>query len=104
VVSAFQCCDAVIHLAAIPNPVNKKDAGVHSNNVNSAFNGFRAAAELGTKLVCYASSVTAIGLVYSNQRLDFHHFPIDEEYTLCPTDSYAPAKAESKLQARAFVN
>lgn len=57
VLSAFQGCDAVIHLAAIPNPVNHTDAVVHANNVNSAFNGFRAAGELGIKRVCYASSV-----------------------------------------------
>jgi nucleoside-diphosphate-sugar epimerase len=104
VVAAFQGCDAIIHLAAIPNPVNKKDAVVHANNVNSAFNGFRAAGELGIKRVCYASSVNAIGLAYSNQPLNFPYFPIDEDYTPSPTDSYALAKAESELQAKAFVN
>ena len=104
VVAAFQGCDAIIHLAAIPNPVNRKDSVVHANNVNSAFNGFRAAAELGIKRVCYASSVNAIGLAYSNQPLKFPYFPIDEEYTFSPTDAYALAKAEAELQAKAFVN
>jgi nucleoside-diphosphate-sugar epimerase len=104
VVAAFQGCDAVIHLAAIPNPVNRKDSDVHSNNVNSAFNGFRAAGELGIKRFCYASSVNAIGLVYSNQPRVFTHFPIDEEYTPNPTDSYALAKLEGELQAKAFVS
>jgi nucleoside-diphosphate-sugar epimerase len=104
VVAAFQGCDAIIHLAAIPNPVNKKDAVVHANNVNSAFNGFRAAGELGIKRFCYASSVNAIGLSYSNQPRVFPHFPIDEEYTPTPTDSYALAKLQGELQAKAFVN
>lgn len=44
------------------------DGQVHSNNVNSAFNGFRAAGELGIKRICYASSVNAIGLAYTNAR------------------------------------
>lgn len=104
VLRAFEGCDAIIHLAAIPNPVNRLDAVVHSNNVNSAFNGFRAAAELGIKRFCYASSVNAIGLAYSNQPLRFQYFPIDEEITPAPTDAYALAKSQAELQAKSFVN
>ena len=77
---------------------------MHSNNVNSAFNGFRACGELGIKNICYASSVNAIGLAYANQPLKFKYFPIDEEYPVNPTDSYALAKHEAEVQARAFVN
>ncbi|KAK5134032.1 hypothetical protein LTR08_007037 [Meristemomyces frigidus] len=103
--AAFKGCDAIIHLAAIPNPVNREDHVVHSNNVNAAFNGFRAAGELGIKKICYASSVNAIGLGYANQPLDhFDYFPLDEEARGNPTDSYALAKAETELQAKAFVN
>ncbi|KUJ07896.1 putative UDP-galactose 4-epimerase [Mollisia scopiformis] len=101
---AFMGCDAVIHLAAIPNPVDIEDWKVHSNNVNSAFNGFRAAADLGIKRFCYASSVNAIGLAYANQPLSFDYFPIDEDYPHKPTDAYALAKQESEVQARALVN
>lgn len=101
--NALKGCDALIHLAAIPNPVNKSDAVVHSNNVNSAFNGFHAAGELGIKRVCYASSVNAIGLAYANQPLHFEYFPIDEETIPAPTDAYALAKSESELQAKSFV-
>lgn len=103
-VNAFQGCDAVIHLAAIPNPVDKDDWKVHSNNVNSAFNGFRAAAEVGIKRFCYASSVNAIGLAYANQPLHFDYFPLDEDAPLNPTDSYALAKQEAEIQGKAFVN
>lgn len=102
--AAFKGCDAVIHLAAIPNPVGTPDHKVHSNNVNSAFNGFRACGELGIKKICYASSVNAIGLAYANQPLKFSYFPIDEDYPPNPTDSYALAKHEAEVQARAFVN
>jgi len=101
---AFKGTDAVIHLAAIPNPIDKEDSLVHSNNVQSAFNGFKACGELGIKKICYASSVNAIGLVFSNQPRRFPYFPIDEDYPLNPTDSYALAKAKSELQAKSFVN
>lgn len=103
-VKSFKGCDAVIHLAAIPNPVGKPDWQVHQNNVQSAFNGFRACGELGIKKICYASSVNAIGLAYANQPLKFDYFPIDEEYPVNPTDSYALAKQEAETQAKAFVN
>jgi nucleoside-diphosphate-sugar epimerase len=101
---AFQGCDAIIHLAAIPNPVDKDDAKVHNNNVNSAFNGFRAAGKLGIKKIAYASSVNAIGLAYANRPLHFDYFPLDEDCPTHPTDSYALAKNETELQARAFVD
>jgi len=102
--AAFKGCDAVIHLAAIPNPVDKDDWKVHGNNVNAAFNGFRAAAELGITRFCYASSVNAIGLAYANQPLRFDYFPIDEDYPQNPTDAYALAKQEAEIQAKAFTN
>lgn len=103
-VKAFKDCDAVIHLAALPNPEGKEDWQVHSNNVNSAFNGMRAAAEVGITRFCYASSVNAIGLAYANQPLHFSYFPLDEEAPQNPTDSYALAKQEAETQARAFCN
>lgn len=103
-VAAFQGCDALIHLAAIPTPVGQEDAMVHNNNTNSAFNGFRAAAALGITKMAYASSVNAIGLAYANQPLKFDYFPIDEEAPSRPTDAYALAKIETELQAQSFAH
>ncbi|KAK3094230.1 hypothetical protein LTR53_019564, partial [Teratosphaeriaceae sp. CCFEE 6253] len=55
-VDALRGCEALVHLAAIPNPVNRLDATVHNSNVSAAFNGFRACGELGTTRIAYASS------------------------------------------------
>lgn len=101
-VEAFKGCDAIIHLAAISDPVGKYAWLVHNKNVDSAFNGFHAAGSLGIKRVCYASSVNAIGLAFSNRPLFFDYFPIDEEAPQHPTDPYALAKAEAEDQGRAF--
>lgn len=100
---ALEACEALIHLAAIPDPKGKDDWKVHNNNVNSAFNGLYASAMRGIKRVCYASSVNAIGLSYSNQPLHFDYFPIDEDAPLRPTDAYALAKDEAEYQARSFA-
>lgn len=43
-VKAFKGADAIIHLGAVPNPLDKDDYYTHNNNTNSAFNGMRAAA------------------------------------------------------------
>jgi len=102
-VEALKGADAVIHLAAIPNPVGKADATVHNNNVCCAFIGMRAAAANGIKRFALASSVNAIGLAYANQPLNFPYFPIDEDYKPDPTDAYALAKQEAETQAAAFV-
>ena len=102
-VKAFEGCDALIHLAAIPSPTGVQDWRVHNTNVNTSFNAFRAAAELSIKRICYASSVNAIGLVYSSQPLRFDYFPIDEEAPLRPTDAYALSKAAAELQARSLT-
>lgn len=101
-VKALGDCDALIHLAAVPNPLGKSDWEVHQNNVCSAFNGLRAAAEVGIKRICYASSVNAIGLAYSQQKLHLPYFPIDEDYPCRPSDSYALAKLEAETAAKAF--
>ncbi|KAH7040728.1 putative UDP-galactose 4-epimerase [Microdochium trichocladiopsis] len=104
-VRALKGCDALIHLAALPDPVGKADHVVFSNNVLAAFNGFRAAAEVGITRVCYASSVNAIGLAFATQPLKFPYFPIEEESYPCnPTDSYALSKQEAEVAAKAFVN
>lgn len=103
-IEAFKGCDAIIHLAAVPDPVGKANWYVHNNNVNAAFNGFHAAGELGIKRVCYASSVNAIGLAFANKPLHFDYFPIDEDAPQRPTDAYALAKAEAEYQARCFTD
>jgi UDP-glucose 4-epimerase len=77
--SAFKDCDAVIHMAAIPSPGHHPDHVVHNNNVVGSYNALRAAAELGIKRVCQASSVNATGLAYSRQPR-FDYFPLDEQH------------------------
>ena len=78
-VRAFEGCDAVIHMAAIPSPGRHPDHVVHNNNVVGSYNALRAAAEHGIKRICQASSVNAIGHSYSrNPRYDY--FPLDEEH------------------------
>jgi len=101
-VKAFKGADALIHLSSVPNPVDKDDYYVHNNNVNSAYNGFRAAQEVGIKRITFASSVNALGLLYGKKDPKLEYFPIDEEHPQNPSDSYALAKQEAEIQATSF--
>ncbi len=99
---AFSGVDAVIHMAAIPSPVGYADDVVHNNNVVGSYNALRAAAELGIRRVCQASSVNAIGHSYSrNPRYDY--FPIDEEHPNYSEEPYSLSKWICEQQADAIA-
>ncbi len=95
---ALSGCDALIHLAAISGPGRDPDHVVHSNNVVSSYHALRAAAELGVRRVCQASSVNAIGGRFSRwPRYDY--FPLDEQHPAYPEDPYSLSKWVCEQQA-----
>lgn len=56
-------CEQVVHLAAIPKPVDGKTfQDYFRNNVESSFNVVKAAVENGLKRIIYASSTTIYGI------------------------------------------
>lgn len=100
--SAMRGCDALVHMAAIPSPGHYPDHVVHNNNVVGSYNALRAAAELGIKRVCQASSINAIGSAYSRMpRYDY--FPVDELHPTYNEDPYSLSKWICELQAESLV-
>ena len=102
VVNALAGCDAVIHLAAIAGPGEFPSQVIYVNNTISNYNVLEAAALLGIKKVCMASSVNAIGLDFSTSP-EFDYFPIDEKHPSRPEDSYGLSKWCGEQQADAFA-
>lgn len=100
--AAFQGCDAVIHMAAIPSPGRLPDHVVHNNNVVGSYNVLRAAAELGLPRVCQASSVNATGLAYSRWPR-FDYFPLDEQHPTYNEDPYSLSKWICEQQGDSFA-
>lgn len=101
-VRAFAGCDAVIHMAAIPHPLNDPNHIVHNNNVVGSYNALRAAVECGIMRICQASSVNAIGQAFSRvPRYDY--FPIDEAHPNYAEDPYSLSKWICEQQADAFA-
>lgn len=106
--------DAVIHLGGIPtlhapslsssslstnSPPTRSHATVFSTNVSTTYNVLSATAELGIPRAATASSVNAIGGIYSpssgetgETSMRYSYFPIDELHPATPADAYSLSK------------
>jgi nucleoside-diphosphate-sugar epimerase len=101
-VAAFEGCDALIHMAAIPSPGNHPDHIVHNNNVTGSYNALRAAIEVGITRIVQASSVNAIGLSFSREA-HFDYLPVDEAHPNYTEEPYGLSKWICEQQADTFA-
>jgi nucleoside-diphosphate-sugar epimerase len=85
-------CDAVVHTAAIPQPLHNPPGIVFGNNLMSTFNVLEAAIAAGVRRVVNFSSETVPGFIFAHRQFEPDYLPIDEEHPLRPQDSYATAK------------
>ena len=85
-------CDAVVHLAAIPNPSKGTPEQIFTVNVSGTFNVFRAAEEEGIRRVVQASSINAIGQFYGVKPAPLNYLPMDEDHPVFSSDAYSFSK------------
>jgi nucleoside-diphosphate-sugar epimerase len=102
-VAALQGADAVVHMAAIPSPGGHPHAVVFRLNVMSTWNVLDAAEMLGIEKLVLASSVNAVGLSYSQHRIEPASFPVDENQPARPEESYSISKWVGEQMADAFA-
>lgn len=100
VAEALHGHDAVVHLAANPNPTGWTEERMFRHNTTTTYNVFRAAQLAGMRRVVWASSETTLGLPFDN--VQPHYAPIDENAPLYPETSYALSKVISEEVARQF--
>lgn len=93
---------ALIHLAALTHPEVIPEPGVHHNNVIASYNALSAAGVSGVGRVCLASSVNAIGGIYSREPR-FDYFPVDEKHPSYAEDPYSLSKWIAEQQASALA-
>jgi len=103
VISATGGCDAVIHMAAIPNPLMASEFEVFRVNMLSNWAVLEAAEIHGIEKIVMASSVNAIGAVFSRGVTPRPYFPIDEEQLTYAEDAYSQSKWLGEEMAKAFV-
>jgi nucleoside-diphosphate-sugar epimerase len=101
-VASLRGCDALVHLAAHRSPVYHPDIVVYNENTVGSYNALSAAATLGIRRVCLASSINAIGGAFSRApRYDY--FPVDELHPTYAEDAYSLSKWVLEQQADAFA-
>jgi nucleoside-diphosphate-sugar epimerase len=103
VIGAAVGCDAVIHLAAIPNPYAHPDEVVFLNNVGATYNALQAAMTLGIGRAFIASSISAYGMAWSRPTFPPLYVPIDEAHPFIAKDPYALSKETDERTAEMFV-
>lgn len=99
---ALEGCSAVVHLAANTRPVDAPWQVIYANNTVSSYNVLYAAAGLGIKKVCMASSINATGAAYSAAPR-FDYFPLDELHPTYNEDPYSLSKWVLELQGESIA-
>lgn len=85
-------CEAVVHLAAIANPMFVPPQEIFRINVQGTYNVYEAAAAEGIKRVVQASSINAFGCFWGNRDIFPNYFPLDEAHATATTDVYSFSK------------
>ncbi|SDX55207.1 NAD(P)-dependent oxidoreductase [Paenibacillus sp. CF384] len=102
VLDALEGCDAVVHMAAIPNPKLQSASVVFGNNATTTYNVLEAAAAWGIRKAVLASSESAYGFPWADKPLSPLYVPVDEEHPLLAEDCYGLSKAVNELTGEAF--
>ncbi|HEY9076196.1 MAG TPA: NAD(P)-dependent oxidoreductase [Anaerolineaceae bacterium] len=90
--AAVRGIDAVIHLAAVPNPSAVSSEQVFLANAQGTFNVYKACEEEGIQRVVQASSINALGVFYGKKPAPIHYLPVDEEHPCLSSDVYSFSK------------
>lgn len=102
VVAALTGCQGVIHLAAHRSPMNAPAPVVYNENSTGSYNVLLAAETVGITHICMASSINAIGGVFSRApRYDY--LPLDEHHPCYAEDPYSLSKWVLEAQGDAFA-
>lgn len=95
--------DAIVHLAAIPNPYRHADEVVFQNNVVNTYNTLQAAMVLGIPRAVIASSVSAYGMAWARPTFPPLFVPLDETHPFLSHEPYALSKETDERTAEMFV-
>jgi len=95
--------DAVVHFAAIPRVMIVPDNETFRINTMGTYNIVEAASKLGIPKIIVASSETTYGVVFAPLPTEPEYFPLDEDYPVSPSDSYALSKICNEATAKAFA-
>lgn len=93
---------AVVHLAAISDPMDHPGTRVFENNVGSTYTVLDAAGRLGADVV-WTSSQAVYGALFATGDWTPEYLPIDEAHERRPADPYGLSKQCCESVARAMA-
>ena len=96
---ALRDATAVIHLAAIPNPLDDPDEVIFGQNTQATFTVLNRAGRAGLRHAAIASSYAISGLPFARVPLRMPYLPIDTGLPLQTTDPYALSKRIDEVTA-----
>jgi UDP-glucose 4-epimerase len=95
--------DTIIHLAAIPHPLNDPPENVVRMNVMGTFTVLEAAARCGIEKFVLASSESTLGFAFGHRPVYPLYVPIDEDHPLRPQDPYGMSKVLCEEMCRTYT-
>jgi UDP-glucose 4-epimerase len=95
--------DAVVHLAAVPNPRTSTPQACFTVNTQGTWAILQAAEDAGVKRVVVASSDAATGLHYNPENWAPQYLPVDEAHPLRPSEVYSLTKEITESICRCFA-
>jgi len=99
---AFKGVDAIVHLAAVPNPRTSSPQACFTVNTQGTWTVLQAAEDAGVKRVVVASSDAATGLHYNPKDWAPQYLPVDEAHPLRPSEVYSLTKEITESVCRCF--
>ncbi len=84
--------EAVVHMGAVPGPMQVDPRVIFENNVTSTFNVMMSAAELGLRRVVFSSSAFGMGWADDGNAFVPLYLPLDEEHPMMPFEPYGLSK------------
>lgn len=100
---AFAGQDAVLHLAAIPNPRTTTQENTFVTNVHGTWAVLDAAEQAGVHRVVVVSSDASTGLHYNQPGWAPQYLPVDEAHPLRPVEAYSLSKVVTESVARSYA-
>lgn len=100
---AFKGVDAVVHLAAIPNPRTSSPELCFSTNTQGTWTVLQAAEDAGVRRVIVISSDATTGLHYNPEGWPPQYLPVDEQHPIRPTEVYSLTKEITESISRCFA-
>jgi nucleoside-diphosphate-sugar epimerase len=99
VTEALAGVDAVVHSAAIPEPVSHPPHETFDNNVSSTFHVLNLAGRAGIRRVVSISSASAFGFAWSNRGAAPSEVPVTDGHPYAGDDVYGLSKQVGELTA-----